>query len=301
MKQAPEIPTIESAPPELLASGHLWVLEAVVGSPLRFRLRNSGIIEFGDDERVYASGDELPPQYQHAVRYVRSHLDRQALRAAVDDPAAIVFFGTAMQYQGLEYDWERTPSFLGQEIWSATNERFRPPDAVDGIYERLGLQAVTPLEQELPARDFDPDRYAIPQSTWYDGPAAGVVIRDKQGHRARLPNPDVGDVESTPPPEMAPPETPLPEATETGTESAETAESTAAALAATYGSDARLRRLAEKLRQQGRTVTDEQLFERAVAAGYRELDPRVFGPTGPVDRRAFRSELAALTGQFVQE
>jgi len=307
MKQPPEIPTIESAPPELLASGHLWILEAVVGSPLRFRLQNSGIIEFGDGERVYASGDELPPQYQHAVRHICSRLDREALRAAVDDPSAIIFFGTAMQYQGVEYDWERTPSFLGQEVWSATNERFRPPDAVDGIYERLGLQAVTPLEQELPARDFDPDRYEIPQSTWYDGPAAGVVIRDKQGHRARLSNPDVGDVESTSSSETAPLETPLPEATETAaTESTKTTEtgtteSTAAALAATYGSDTRLRRLAEELRQQGRTVTDEQLFQRAVASGYRELNPRVFGPTGPVDRRAFRSELAALTGQFVQE
>ena len=284
MKQPPEVPTIESAPPELLASGHLWILEWVVGSPLRFRLQHSGIIEFGDGERVYDSGDELPPQYQHAVRHVRSRLDRNALRAAVDDPSAIVFFGTAMQYQGVEYDWERTPSFLGQEIWSADAERFRPPDAVDGIFERLDLQAVTPLEQELPARDFDPDRYEIPQSTWYDGPAAGVVIRDKQGHRARLSNPAVRDVESTPPPET------------TGL-----TEPTAAALAATYGSDERLSRLAENLRQQNGTVTDEQLFERAVAAAYRELDPQVFAPHGPVDRGAFRSELAALTGQFTAE
>jgi len=37
------------------------------------------------------------------------------------------------------------------------------------------------------ARDFDPEAYAIPDSAWRDGPAAGVVVRNKrQGRRGKL-------------------------------------------------------------------------------------------------------------------
>jgi len=278
MKRQPETPAVESAPPELLESGHLWILESVVGAPLRFRLGESGAVAFGDDERVYASGEDLPPQYQHAVRHIRSHLDREALRAAVGEPSEIVFFGTAMQYQGVEYDWERTPSFLGCEIWSATNRQFRPPDAVDGIFTRLGLQPINPLDQEIAARDFDPDRYEMPQSAWYDGPAAGIVIRDKGGHRAKLSNPTV-ESDGSPP----------------------TADAvTAADLAASHGADSRLSRLvSESIPQQ--TLSADQLFERAYESALRELDPRLFAPSGSVDRRAFRSALAAQTRDFYTE
>lgn len=276
MKQPPETPAVESAPPELLESGHLWILESVIGAPLRFRLGDAGRIEFGDAERVYASDEELPPQYQHAVRHIQRSLDREALRAAVDDPSSIVFFGTAMQYQGLGYDWDRTPSFLGEEVWSATHERFRPPDAVDGIFRRLGLEAINPLDQELAARDFDPDRYEMPQSAWYDGPAAGIVIRDKAGHRAKRSNPAVEIDDSSP---------------TSGPESAEE-------LAERYGADSRLIRLVDDAPSQ--PPGSDQLFERALDAALRELDPHVFAPAGSVDRRAFRSALAARTQKFIQ-
>jgi len=277
MKSLPDIPPVAAAPSELLESGHLWILESVVGAPLRFRLAESGIIEFGDDDRVYTDPDGLPPQYSHAVRHIRSNLDREALRAAVDDASEIVFFGTAMQYRGLDYDWERTPSFLGQEIWSATNKQFRPPDAVEGIFDRLGLQAVNPLVQELAARDFDPDRYPIPASAWYDGSAAGIVIRDKAGNRARRPNPAV-----------------------TVDDSPQTAATTADELAGSYGSVDRLSRLVSQSSGTTQTIGADQLFERAFESAVRELHPRVFGPAGPVERAAFRSVLAARSAEFIR-
>jgi len=36
------------------------------------------------------------------------------------------------------------------------------------------------------ARDFDPEAYAIPDSAWRDGPAAGVVVRNKRQGRGKL-------------------------------------------------------------------------------------------------------------------
>lgn len=277
MKSFPSTPHVDDVPDALLESGHLWLLEAVAGAGFRFQLRETGMIQFGDADRVYDSPDELPAQYQHAVRHVQSHLDREALRAAVDDVEEVVFFGTATQYQGIDYDWDRLPSFLGCDIWSADAGAFRPPDAVDGIYSGLGLQAVTAVEQELRARDFNPKTYTMPQSAWYDGPAAGVVIRNKQGHRARLTNPDVPEAEPTVPTEQ-----------------------TAADLAAEYGSDQRFGRLSEQLDEQGQPVTVEALFERILEGIVRELPAQTFGERG-IDMAAFRSALAARTQEYINE
>ena len=276
MHPFPSVPHVDDAPTELLESGHLWLLESVVGGPLRFRLLESGLIEFGDADRVYADPDALPPQYGHAVRHVRETLDREALRGAVEDVEAVVFFGQATQYRGIDYDWARLPSFVGTEIWAADAEQFRPPDAVDGIFDRLGLDAVNPVAQEVRARDFDPTSYEIPTSAWYDGPAAGIVIRDKSGHRARLPNPEVRDADEKPP-----------------------GETTAADLAERFGSRERLTRLQERLTESGRPVTVEALLERALESAFRELDPRRF-ETGP-DRGAVRAELADRVRRFLTD
>jgi len=278
MKFHPSTPHVDDAPAELLDSGHLWILEHVAGAPFRFRLRDSGMIQFGYADHVYDSPDGLPAQYQHAVRHVQTHLDREALRAAVDDVEAIVFFGIATQYQGIDYEWDRLPSFLGYDIWSAEAEAFRPPDAVDGIFGRLGLQAVNAIEQEVRARDFNPEAYTMPQSAWYDGPAAGVVIRDKQGHRGRLTSPDTHATEST--------------------EANEPTETTAEDLVATYGTDQRFRRLSKRLAEQGRPVTVEALVERAVEEITRGLPARTFGDRG-VDMGTFRSALAARIQAYI--
>lgn len=287
MKSYPSIPHVDDAPDELLASGHLWLLEQLNGALLRFRLRESGVIQFGDADRVYDSPESLPVQYRHAVRHVRSSLDREGLRAAVDNVADVVFFGEAMQYQGTAYDWERTPSFLGFDVWAAETEQFRPPDAVDGIFQRLGLQPVNAVEQELHARDFDPSSYEIPQSAWYDGPATGVVIRDKQGRRAKLPHPELSEadeadrLESTPNP---------PSATET----------TAADLAATHATDHRFEACAETLARRNHPVTVDTLYERTLNAIVREVDPRIFD-SGAVELSAFRSEIAARTRRYLND
>jgi len=276
MNSVPPTPTVDDVD-KLPDTGHLWILEQVVGAPLRFRLRESGVIQFGDADRLYDRPDELPSQYRHAVRYIQTRLDRDALRAAVDDVDKIVFIGEALQYQGLDYDWERTPSFVGSDIWSADSEAFRPPDAVDGIFRRLGLDPVNALEQEIRARDFQPETYSIPQSAWYDGPAAGVVIRDKQGFRTTLSHPDLREIEPTMP-----------------------AETTADELAAHYGSRQRFQSLVDRLTEQGQPVTVDTLYERTLDAIRRELHPQPFEKSD-LDHGVFRSEIAARARRFLNE
>ena len=275
MKQFPKIPRTESAPTALFERGHLWLQEKVDGANFRFQLDDSGIIHFGDRSRVY-SPEEVPEPYQHVVRHVRERLDRDALRVAVDDVGSVVFFGEAMHRHAIDYDWERTPSFLGFDIWSG--ERFLAPDAVEKIYDRLGLQAVGTFQKEVRAADFDPERYEIPSSHFYDGPAEGVIVRNKTGDRAKIHHPNFEEVEDTVP-----------------------VEAPADELARAYVTSRRLEKLAHKLEDREQAVTVEALYDWVVEDVIREEHKQLFHGQSDVNMGAFRSEVGAIVRQFVDD
>lgn len=276
MKQFPSIPRLEDAPSDLL-EGHLWLVEHVDGARVRFQLQESGRLRFGDRRRVY-DPEDVPESYQHAVRHIQECFDRAALREAVDSVESIVFFGTAMHQHAVDYDWERTPSFLADDIWDASADQFRPVASVGQIVERLGLDAVNVFERERNARDFHPDSYTIPASAYYDGPAAGVVVRNKQGQRGVLHNPEV----------EAPEETPVVDAS-------------ADELAGRYATDRRFERVASRLDDRGWDVTVDVLYERTLDDILRENHRTLFEGTHSVDMAAFRSEVAALTQSFLDD
>lgn len=276
MKQFPSIPRLEDTPSDLL-EGHLWLVEHVDGARVRFQLQESGRLRFGDRRRVY-DPEDVPESYQHAVRHIQECFDRAALREAVDSVESIVFFGTAMHQHAVDYDWERTPSFLADDIWDASADQFRPVASVGQIVERLGLDAVNVFERERNARDFHPDSYTIPASAYYDGPAAGVVVRNKQGQRGVLHNPEV----------EAPEETPV-------------VDGSADELAGRYATDRRFERVASRLDDRGWDVTVDVLYERTLDDILRENHRTLFEGTHSVDMAAFRSEVAALTQSFLDD
>jgi ATP-dependent RNA circularization protein (DNA/RNA ligase family) len=276
MKQFPSIPRPVDAPDELFEEGRLWLLEKVDGANFRFQLQSSGLVRFGDRSRVYDDPGDVPEPYQHAVRHVQTTLDREALRNAVGDVEAIVFFGEAMHHHAISYDWERTPSFLGFDVWSGETETFYPPDAVEQIFENLGLETVNVFERERPAKHFDPGSYTIPESAWYDGPAEGVVVRNKRGQRAKLLHPDFRAVDETIP---------------VGADADE--------LAAKYATDRRFEKLAGKLEDRGQPVTFDRLYERVLEDIVREEHKRLFHGSDPVDMSEFRSVVAALTRAYL--
>ena len=279
MKQFPPSPPVDEAPAALFDGGHVWLHELVDGAPVRFRVQGDGRLRFGDAVRVF---DDVPSGYEHVARHVRERFDRDALREAVDDVESVVFFGYAMHYCGTDYDWVRTPPFLGSDVWSSG---YLLPDRVKKIYDRLGLDALDAVAAEVRAADFDPDGYAFPASAWYDGPVAGVLVRDKTGHRARLDNPEVGEDVG---------------ATRGDGDNGETDAESAAAFARRHATPDRFDAVAGALRREGRPVTFDALYERTVELLARAHHDRLF-ERGDLDTRAFRSEVAALTRAYLAD
>lgn len=273
VKTFPPIPRIEDAPADLLESGHLWVLEKIDGAHLRFRLQESGLIRFGDRGRVYEHTDALPDAYNHAVRHVRERLDRDALHGALAKPEDVVFFGEATHRHTIEYDWDRTPSFLGFEIWNGTAGRFLSPDRVEQIFDRLNLHRVNAFQRELPARDFQPERYEMPQSAWYEGPPEGVILRDKTGNRAELRHPEFEKAEAPAPAAMS------------GSE-----------LARAYATERRFEKIISRLAANEDPPTFDSLYERSIEDIHRETPDEL---DRVEDLDTFHDELAELTGQFL--
>jgi hypothetical protein len=267
MKDAPPTPPIDEAPAELTEKGHLWLLERIDGAPFRFQVQDSGLIRFGDENRVFHP-EEIPIQYHHAVRHVREQLDREALRNAVDAVEDYVFFGVATYRRDIDYDWARLPSVLGTDIWSAADERYLTFDTVENALDRLGLEAVNAVERELPTRDFDPESYAIPKSAWYDGPASGVVVRNKRGGRAELLSSDIG------------------------TSEAEVTEQTADKIAADLATDERFAEIERRLQQRNEVVTVDALAERAFEAIVREQYQPLVQRSAGIDLDALRAAVA---------
>jgi hypothetical protein len=274
MKNAPPQPPLDEAPDELTETGHLWLLEYVDGGPLRFQVQESGLIRFGDNKRVFHP-DEIPVRFHHAVRHVREHLDREALRSAVDDVEDFVFFGTATYRQRIDYDWSRLPSFLGTDIWSAADERYLTFDTVENALERLGLEAVNAFERELPARDFDPERYTIPESAWYDGPAAGVVARNKRGERGQIVSADFESVD------------------------AEVSARTADEVAANLATDERFEKVEKHLRQRNQAVTVDALADRVFEEIVREQYRPLVEGSASIDKEGLRSAIAAQARAYL--
>lgn len=266
MQAFPDTPPVDEAP-DVFERGHLWLVERVDGSPLRFAVERGGWLAFGDDDTVYRDG-EVPPRYRHAVRHVRETIDRDAL---ADLPADATCFGVATVRRRIDYDWERLPPFLGTDI-HVPDRGFLAPDVVERAFEELGLAPVNALEKEVPARHFDPASYDVPPSNWYDGPPLGVVIRNKSGGRAAL---------STPGFDPAPPAP---------------ADADPAALAAEYTTPELIEAAIDAA---GGAADREAIGERVVERVLRERHAAIHAADRPVDEAAVVDAIEAATREYL--
>lgn len=276
MHEVPPLADVADAPDVL--TGHLWLQELVDGSPLRFQVRTAAPIRFGDDRREF-DADDVPRPLRYAVHEVQRDLDRAALRNAVENVETITFVGVATHRRRVDYDWAHLPGFLGTDVWEDDTDEFLPPDRAEQVFSSLGLTPLNALAKEVRAADFQPQRYEFPDSNWRDGPVAGVVVRNKTGGRARLPNPDVlASADERP-------------GDSTGDESAE-------ALAVEFATLDRFQRAAATLKDEyGATPGFDALQERVLDGIYREFTPAF--EHAAVDHDAFRRAVAERTSEYL--
>ena len=268
MHRFPERPRAADAPDRLFDRGHLWLFEAIDGAPMRFQLTDAGVVQFGDSTTTFEPG-AVPIPYRYAVQEVRNQLDRDALFEAVPAVDAVTFFGVAPQRRSIPYEFDRMPGFFGSDI-RVPDRGLLPPDVTTKIYQELGLTTLEPIEKEVRAADFDPDRHLVPSSTWYDGLAFGTIVRNKTGESAFIP------AENTPPSEAV-------------SEPTGDAPATAEAFVSAIDVETRCERATAALNRDGTAVTVGSLFDRVIAAIGREY-PAQFGE-GAIDQHAFSSAL----------
>lgn len=199
-------PPLDAVREEVLGSGHLWVRERVVGAPLRFALDDAGLLHFGDDERTFAP-DAVPLGYRFAARHVRATFDRDGFREAVAAPAAYTFLAVATRFAGIPYDFDRLPPVLGVAVVGPDGRV--PLDRATAAFDRLGLDALPVVQKEVHVRDFDPHSLSWPDSAWYDGPAAGLLLDNRGGpwatyaREGTAPAPDPAPLDGTDPDALA--------------------------------------------------------------------------------------------------
>lgn len=284
MERYPAVPGVDEAEDGFFAGGHLWVQELVAGEPFRFQVRSSGALRVGTRTREFAVED-VPLGLRAAVQSVQDALDVSALREAVADVESVTFFGVATSYDGVPYDWNRTPAVVCTDVYDGASDGTLGVDATVRALDRFGLPPVPVVAKEVHVRDFDAENPSMPASTYYDGPAAGVVLRKKTGERLALPNPDLERV--TPRPE------PVPE--------------DAADAAARTATRERFERAARTARERGYGTSFDAVYDRVLDAIYREegdwlLDDAASGDASGrgFDLGAFRDAVAERTSEFLE-
>lgn len=189
VKPYPQLPDLDALPDGHF-EGSVWIRELVAGERLRFGVTEGGYLRFAAGGGTFET--DPPLRLRRAVGHVRRSFDVGVLLREANAPTELVFYGVATVRDGVEYDWGRLPPFLGFDVRDGGRGRWLPNDAVERAFEGLGLTGANAVEKELPVRHFYPERYGMPDSAWYGGPAAGVVVRDSHGNRAVRRNPDGG-------------------------------------------------------------------------------------------------------------
>ncbi|MBX0288303.1 hypothetical protein [Haloarcula salinisoli] len=253
MKQCPEAPTLAETGE---FSGHVWVQELPTGGQFRFTVAPSGFVTFATPDGSFDAAASVPAAFRRAAHQIAAQLDRDALEAATDAPDDITFCGIATRNEGVDYDWAAVPPFVGTDVWSGRSEAFLSPDAATGVFDRLGLPTLPAVEKEQPAAHIDLARFdesaGFPPSAWRDGPAAGVLIRDKAGNRAAAWCVEPGD-----PPSDA-------------------ERHSAAELAAAYATTDRIEQTVTAMSGDGTSVTVDGIRDRLVADVAREAYAELF-------------------------
>jgi len=194
MKQYPKVRRPGHRETDALCErGTVTVLEKLDGNNFRFERTGSDDLRFGSrTTKLGTDPDGIGGQFDAVTDYLAENVDVARLAEFERERGPLVLFGENMVEHTLEYDRE-TPQFLGFDVWQADRERFLPFEEAVFVFESLGIRTVPVLERHDATvfgneygtgADLD---YEVPESTYRDGVAEGVVLRnDESGARAKV-------------------------------------------------------------------------------------------------------------------
>lgn len=154
-----------SPDPASAVSGDVRTEEAVSGLPLRFRYKDD-VLKFGIGSTTHI-GDP-PLNYRHATDHIRKEIDRhEVLR--FDD---YTFLGYATTYVGIEYNWNKIPSYVGCDIYNEEQNEFLGAKEVERIHSEIGLSSQPTTSNE--------------ESVYRDGTVRGIEYRQDRNRYVSL-------------------------------------------------------------------------------------------------------------------
>ena len=169
----------EDRPEDYLEGGHFWLREFVTGGVFGVRMEESGMLQMQGPGGTFDA--EAPLSYRRAVSALRTRFDRDAFRDAVQNVTDYEFYVLGPLSMGVDYDWTSIPPVFGLSVWDGTEDRFVPIDAAERVFEEFGLATIPTVDREIPARELAAGPDLIPDSSYADEAAAGVVLEKKQG------------------------------------------------------------------------------------------------------------------------
>jgi len=147
--------------------------EKVDGANTRFMIKNGRII-FGSRNVEIKTGNE--GNFAPLVQYLTKKLKGKRIRDG------LIVYGEYMTRHSIDYDWDRTPIFLGFDVYDLEVNKFLDYDEKVKVFNSLDLPIV-PLIKKVKAYELKNfSENDVPKSNYYDGKAEGVVFKnyDKQ-------------------------------------------------------------------------------------------------------------------------
>jgi ATP-dependent RNA circularization protein (DNA/RNA ligase family) len=154
----------------------IYIEEKVDGGNHRFMLKD-GVITFGTRSQEVGTihDDSIGKMWTRTFQFLKTILDGKQL------PETHIFFGEAMVRHSINYDWQRTPPFLGFDIGIPKDDEvieFLPYDKKKRVFDDLGIPMVPLIDVVKAGKIVKISDDRLPESAFYDGPAEGLVYKN---------------------------------------------------------------------------------------------------------------------------
>lgn len=208
---------------------HFLVLEKYDGANFRFTINADGSISVGTRNVEYDDLSNIDGSFDHAVEYLESTLEN---RESVS--SEYTMFGEAMHPHHLNYNWDETPNVILYDVYDEGKGEWLHQGKVDYIAQKLNLQTARIVDQTQLQADSLDEGLIPDESEFGDFEPEGVVVKSVDGcERVKVVRDDFKEK--------------LPSASKTN----DTGQDDSAAFVKTFVTEARVRKHAYKLRDEG--------------------------------------------------